>query len=150
MPQSLSRVYLHIVFGTKHWKPLIYPPYEADLYKYLAGVCDNVNCPSLTINGYVNHVHILCRLSKNIAISKLLEELKTTSSRWMKKQGKGMESFFWQDGYAAFGVCESAIKNVGRYIDNQHAHHTNNNYREEIIRLLEDNGVEYDERYFWD
>lgn len=150
MGQSLSKVYVHIVFGTKLWKPLIFPPHDKALYGYIANTCKNHNCASLAVNGFLNHIHILCRLDKRITIADLLMEIKTDSSKWMKTQDRALRNFYWQDGYFVVAVCESAIPNVRSYIERQKTHHGGENYKDEIRRILDENGVEYDERYMWD
>ena len=77
MGQSLVKNYLHIVFSTKHRESLIHPPVEAELYAYLGGICNNLNCTVIKVGGYTDHIHILCMLSKKIALMKLMEELKS-------------------------------------------------------------------------
>jgi REP element-mobilizing transposase RayT len=149
MGQSLSKVYLHIVFGTKHWESFIKPSIEAELYSYLAGTCHQLDCATLAVNGHLNHVHILCRLSKTITIADLLQKIKSNSSKWMKTKDDEIEEFSWQDGYAAFSISESDLTSVSRYIDQQKEHHQNIGYKEEIRNLLNEHGIEIDEKYFW-
>ena len=80
MGQSLVQNYLHIIFSTKHREQLIYPPVEAELHNYLGGICNKLQSQVLKIGGYTDHIHILCMLSKKIALMKLMEELKSHSS----------------------------------------------------------------------
>lgn len=84
MGQSLVKNYLHIVFSTKYRQPFIYEPVEQELHAYLGGICKNLECHPIKIGGYIDHIHILCMLSKKIALMKLLEEVKSHSSKWMK------------------------------------------------------------------
>ncbi|MGB6036033.1 MAG: IS200/IS605 family transposase [Cryomorphaceae bacterium] len=149
MGQSLSRVYLHIIFGTKNWEPSIQPAIENELYSYLAGVCHHLDCATLSVNGHLNHVHILSRLSKTITIAELLQKLKSNSSKWMKTKDEDIKHFSWQDGYAAFSVSESALASVSQYINQQKEHHKIIGYKDEIRNLLRENGIEIDEKYFW-
>ena len=104
MGQSLVKNYLHIVFSTKLRAPIIHPPYSLELYSYLGGICNNLESHVVKIGGYTDHVHILCMLSKKIALTKLIEELKSHSSKWMKTKDQTLKSFYWQDGYGAFSV----------------------------------------------
>lgn len=118
MGQSLVKNYLHIVFSTKDRKPLIFKPIEAELHAYLGGICNKLECQVLKIGGYDDHIHILCLLSKKIAIMKLLEELKTHSSKWIKTKGADYANFYWQDGYGVFSVNPSELDEVIDYIAN--------------------------------
>jgi putative transposase len=81
---------------------------------------------------------------------KLMEDIKTHSSRWIKSKGKGYENFYWQDGYGAFSVNPSEVDIVIRYITNQHEHHRKITFQEEYRAFLKKYNVDYDERYVWD
>src|SRR5690606_8399584 len=110
MGQSLVKNYIHIVFSTKHRKPLIRESVEKELYSYLGGICKRLECQVIIVGGYTDHIHILCMLSKKIALMKLLEELKSHSSKWIKTKGEAYTNFYWQDGYGAFSVNPSEVQ----------------------------------------
>ena len=150
MPQSLAKVYLHIVFSTKNRKPLIKQEVEVELHKYLSGIARDHNSPVIAINNVEDHIHILCLLSRNITISKLLEELKKSSSKWIKTKGDANKNFYWQNGYGAFSVSQSGVNTVKKYIANQKEHHRKKSFKEEYVEFLEKYEIEYDERYIWD
>ena len=84
MTQSLADVILHFVFSTKGRNPWIQSEVEEELYQYISGVCRNLNSPVIQINGVEDHIHVLLQLGKTIAISKLISEIKSSSSRWIK------------------------------------------------------------------
>ena len=87
MGQSLVKNYLHIVFSTKYRQPLIQESIEEELYSYLGGICNNLECHVIKVGGYTDHIHILCMLSKKVPLIKLMEELKSHSSKWIKSKG---------------------------------------------------------------
>lgn len=150
MGQSLVKNYLHIVFSTKYREPLIFAPYEAELHAYLGGICKKLECYPVKIGGYTDQVHILCLLSKKIALIKLIEELKSHSSKWIKTRGKSVESFYWQDGYGAFSVDYRDLSKVIAYITNQHQHHRKQIFKDEFRKILTQYQIEYDERFVWE
>ncbi|HRG07330.1 MAG TPA: IS200/IS605 family transposase [Cyclobacteriaceae bacterium] len=150
MGRSLVKNYLHIVFSTKNHQPLIHPPVETELHSYLGGICNNLECPVIKVGGYTDHIHILCLLSKKLMLIKLMEELKSHSSKWIKTKGTGYENFYWQDGYGAFSVNPSEVDTVINYIDKQHDHHTEKSFQEEYRAFLKKYKVDYDEKYVWD
>lgn len=147
MAQSLSKIYVHIVFHTKYSQPLIRPEIEPELFAYMGRVIKTNDSIPIKINGVENHVHILAILSKNVALSKFLKEIKRNSSRWIKTKGEEYKDFKWQGGYGAFSVSERRVEHVKRYIENQKEHHKRVSFKEEYIKLLDEHGVEYDERY---
>lgn len=150
MGQSLVKNYLHIVFSTKYRAPIIHPPYELELHAYLGGICNNLECHTLKVGGYTDHVHILCMLSKKIALMKLLEEVKSHSSKWMKTKDYSLCNFYWQDGYGAFSVNPAEVDRVIAYIENQHKHHAKKDFQNEFRAYLKKYNMDYDERYVWD
>jgi putative transposase len=150
MAQSLVKNYLHIVFSTKHRQPLISPEIADQLYSYLGGICNNLDCSPIKIGGHNDHVHILCMLSKKITLVKLLEEIKSHSSKWVKTRGESLKNFYWQDGYGAFSVNPTEVETVIKYIENQAEHHKKKTFQDEYRAFLKKYKVEYDERYVWD
>lgn len=149
MPQSLSKVYVHITFSTKNRQDLIDDNIANELFDYLGGICKNIECNPVQIGGYKNHVHILCILSKKVAQVTLLEELKKSSSKWMKLKDKKYSNFYWQDGYGIFSVNPSEINKVVDYIKNQKKHHMQVNYKNELLAFLKKYDVKYDEKFLW-
>ena len=150
MGQSLVKNYIHIVFSTKHRQHLIHQSVETELYSYLGGICNNLGCQVIKVGGFTDHIHILCLLSKKITLVKLLEELKSNSSKWIKTKGEAYTNFYWQDGYGAFSVNPSEVEIVINYIVKQKEHHSKKTFQDEYKAFLKKYEVEFDERYVWD
>jgi REP element-mobilizing transposase RayT len=96
-----------------------------------------------------DHVHLLVRMSHDVAPSALMREIKSGSSRWLRAE-VGVREFAWQEGYGAFSVSASQADAVKTYIDRQPEHHQRRGFREELLELLDRHGVEYDPRYVLD
>lgn len=141
---------MHLVWSTKHRQPLIVPPFEEALHRYMGGICNNLECTPIIIGGWVDHVHVLCRLSQKVPLMKLMETMKSHSSKWVKTLDPSLEEFYWQDGYGAFSVSPTAVNKVVAYIANQHKHHAGQDFQSEYRGILTQYGVDYDERYVWD
>ncbi|RLD19921.1 MAG: IS200/IS605 family transposase [Bacteroidetes bacterium] len=150
MPQSLVKNYLHITFSTKNRQPYIDDNIEVELYKYLGGICKNLECYPIIVGGYKDHVHIFCLLSRKMALMKLVEELKSHSSKWIKTKGKQYQKFYWQNGYGGFSVNSTNVDIVKNYILGQKEHHKKRTYKEEYLKLLVENEIKYDDHYIWD
>ncbi len=149
MAQSLSKLYIHLVFHVKNNAVLIRSEDKSKLYAYMGSIIkDNESIPIL-INGTSDHVHILCVMSKNIALAKLTEEIKRHSSRWIKTINQHYKQFAWQGGYAGFSVSQSLHEKTKQYILNQEEHHKKMSLKDELILFLKEYNVEYDERYLW-
>jgi putative transposase len=150
MPQSLVKNYIHIIYSTKNREPLISEDIEGELHKYLAEICRNHECHPIKIGGYNDHVHIVCSLSRKIALMDLIEHLKTSSSKWLKTKRRRLENFYWQGGYYTVSVNPDHMENLLEYVENQREHHGRGTFKQEVETLLAKNNIEYDERYVWD
>jgi REP element-mobilizing transposase RayT len=151
MPQSLSNVIVHLVFSTKDRRPWLEDRYLRErLHAELGGISKALDCPPLIVGGVEDHIHLLARMSRTIALSDWLKELKRVSSLWMKDQGANFQSFAWQAGYGAFSVSQSNIGQVTEYIQRQEEHHQKQDFRSEFLELLKRHQIEYNERYLWD
>jgi REP element-mobilizing transposase RayT len=149
MAQSLSRIYLHLAFSTKNRAPIIDANLQPRLWKYIGSVCKNLDCQPLKVGGHLDHVHILCMLSKNIHVVQFISKVKSYSSKWVKTQGEKYRNFYWQDGYGIFSVSPKSIDAVIEYIGNQEAHHQKRSFQDEFRQFLKQYGIEFDERYVW-
>jgi putative transposase len=150
MAQSLSKVYVHITFGTKNRQPLIDSKIETSLFEYIGGICRALECNPIKIGGHADHVHVLCLLSRKISQMKLLEEIKKQLSKWVKTKDVVYSNFYWQDGYGIFSVNLSEIDVVVNYISNQGIHHSKLSFQEEFRVFLKKYNVDFHERYVWD
>jgi putative transposase len=147
MAQTLTDILIHLVFSTKRRERFIIPDIESELFAYIGGVSRNHGSPLLAAGAADDHIHLLIAQSKNFALSNLVKEIKVSTSLWIKEYGPRFRRFHWQDGYAAFSISKLDKERVRSYIANQREHHRHKSFREELIELLEEYGVEYDERY---
>jgi hypothetical protein len=51
MPQSLSKILVHLIFCTKHREPVIAPDIRPCLHAYMVGILNNLKSPSLQTGG---------------------------------------------------------------------------------------------------
>ena len=150
MPQSLARLHIHLVFSTKNRERIITDDVRSPLHAYMATVLQNLGCAPVLINSVEDHAHLLFDLARTVSISQVVEEVKKSSSKWIKTQGQEFAGFAWQAGYGAFAVSESNVETVRAYIANQREHHRTKTFQEEYRAFLERHNVAFDESYVWD
>lgn len=150
MPQSLARLHVHLVFSTKHRDPCLPDSVRDTLHAYKATVLDNLGCVPVLLNSVEDHIHLLFDLARTVAVSQAVEDVKKSSSKWIKTQGPAFGGFAWQAGYGAFAVSESKVEVVRQYIADQGEHHRKTTFQEEYRRFLEKHRIPFDERYVWD
>jgi putative transposase len=150
MPQSLARLCIHLVFSTKNRAPILHDYIRSDLHAYMATTLKNLDCPALIINSVDDHAHVFLSLGRTIPVSQVVENLKKSSSKWIKTQGEEFSDFSWQAGYGAFSVSESNVPAVREYIESQAEHHRTVSFQDEYRAFLNKHGIHFDERYVWD
>jgi putative transposase len=150
MPQSLASVLVHLIYSTKNREPLITPDIEPELFKYQSAVFKDMKSPAILINGTVDHVHALFRLGRTVALCDVVEEVKKSSSRWIKSKGSAFVDFQWQAGYGAFSLGESGLPAAIRYVEKQKEHHRRKSFQDEFREFLRKYKIEFDERYVWE
>ena len=150
MPQSFARILIHLVFSTKGRYPFLQDRVRVSLHSYMATVLRNFGCPPILINSVPDHVHLLIELARTASVSAVVEEVKTTSSKWIKTQGREYTNFSWQTGYGAFSVSASNMENVRDYVANQQEHHRQHSFQEEYRTFMKRSGISFDEKYGWD
>jgi REP element-mobilizing transposase RayT len=148
MPQTLSFNLVHIVFSTKNRAPLIHEDTFATLHAYLAGTARRLDCECYRVGGVNDHVHLAVKLATTKTAAKLVSEIKTASSIWMKEQGS--RNFAWQRGYGLFSVSPADLAALIQYIDGQATHHRKRSFQDEMRAFFEKYRIAFDERYVWD
>lgn len=149
MPQSLSYILIHIVFSTKDRAPVLETKIRPELYSYLATVIRNNGCECYRIGGVSDHIHLALNISRTTSIAKIVELIKTASSKWLKTKLEGVR-FSWQRGYGAFSVSPGNLEKLIQYIDNQEKHHNSRDFKDEFRAFLKKYKIQFDEKYVWD
>jgi REP element-mobilizing transposase RayT len=146
---SYTCLYYHIVFSTKDRRPLLDGPRLDRVIRYVSGICGNLNGKLFHGGGAPDHVHLAANVPPTKLVAGFIRDVKSNSSRWVHESFPGLQTFAWQDKYAAFTVSPSMLDKVRRYIADQERHHRKVTFQEELIALLKRHGVQYDERYLW-
>lgn len=150
MAQSLACILIHLIFSTRGRQLSILPEITPDLYAYMAGIASQYDFIVYEMGGIEDHVHLLISLPRTLPFSKLVEEIKKGSSKWMKTQGNAYQDFAWQNGYGAFSIGQSNVDALRAYIQNQRRHHQQFSFQDEFRNFLKKYQVKFDEKYIWD
>lgn len=147
MAGSYTNLIYHVVFSTKNRQRFLTPSVEEEIHRYMAGIVRNLDGVCLEINGMHDHVHLLLKLPAKLSLADALRTIKANASKWIHVEKPELSQFAWQDGYAAFSVSASQVETVREYVRNQKTHHATNDFKRELVSLLEKHGVEYDAKY---
>jgi putative transposase len=149
MSNTYTSLHYHIVFSTKDREPWIAPEIEGRIWGYLATVARQYDMTPAKVGGLDDHVHLVVAIPPTLPISKAVQRLKGSSSRWIRQTFPNLDMFRWQDGYGAFTVSTSVLPATVAYVERQRATHEARTFQDEFRMLLQRHDVEHDERYLW-
>ena len=151
MPQSLAQVWIHVVFSTKDRRPFLQDgEFRKEMFRMLSHHVKESKCVNGSVGGHVDHVHLLIGLSRTLTIAKLVENIKTETSKWAKTNKRCSPSFSRQAGYGVFSVSHSKRDEVDIYIRSQAKHHEKLSFQDEYRAICKRHEIDIDERYVWD
>lgn len=136
MAQSLSKLYIHLIFHIKTTSPPIRERELDRIHSYIGQLVNATGCKVIQVGGICDHIHILFLLSKDVAISHVVEEVKRNSSRWMKTIEPYYRTFAWQNGYGVFSVSQSVVEKTMEYVKNQGIHHKKMSFQDEYQKII--------------
>ncbi|MCB0396620.1 MAG: IS200/IS605 family transposase [Flavobacteriales bacterium] len=150
MVNTYTQIYIQFVFSVKGRENLIKERFRDELEKVMCGIITNQKCKIYAIYCNPDHAHIFVGMHPMTAPSKLMEQVKSGSSKWLNEKKYLPGKFAWQDGYGAFTYSKSHIDKVVKYVLNQPEHHKKQSFRDEYLLLLQKFEIEYDSKYLFE
>ncbi|KHJ38051.1 MULTISPECIES: IS200/IS605 family transposase [Pedobacter] len=146
---TYTQIIYQIVFSTKYRERVLTKNNRKELFKYIWGILESKKCHLYRINGVEDHIHIVTHLHPSVSLASLVKDIKVASSLYIKEK-KLFENFIgWQGGYGAFTYSIKEKARVIKYVKNQEEHHGEKTFKEEYIALLDEHGIEFEEKYLW-
>ena len=149
MSNTFTQIHIQCVFAPKFRLGLIEKTWNEELHKYITGITQSYGHKMIAINSMPDHLHMFFGMRPNQSLSDLMQNVKRDSSEWINKRKFTRKRFAWQDGYGGFSYAKSQIGIVADYIGNQEIHHRKKSFLDEYHELLEEFGIEYEDRYLF-
>lgn len=150
MANTYTQLFVQFVFSVKGRQNLIKDSFREELEKVICGIVTNHKCKVYAVYCNPDHTHLLVSMHPTVTSSKLMEQVKSGSSKWLNERKFIVGKFAWQDGFGAFSYSKSHIRDVVSYIINQPVHHKKKTFREEYLMLLQKFEIDYDERFLFE
>jgi REP element-mobilizing transposase RayT len=144
---TYTQLLYQIVFSTKNREKTLTKNNRDELFKYISGLLKNKKCHLYIINGVEDHIHIITHIHPTISLSSLIKDIKVASSLHIKEKNLFLDFISWQDGYGAFTYSIKEKDKLIKYVINQEEHHKTKTFKDEFIELLNEHGIEFDEKY---
>lgn len=149
MPHSYSSSLFHVVFSTHQRQNTIHRQFRERLWAFLGGIARKNGMKALAVGGTSDHLHVLLSLPATVSLAKSLQLIKGGSSKWVHDTFPQRRNFAWQEGYGAFSISISHMKETIAYIRDQERHHRRRTFQEEFLAFLKKHGLDYDPRHVW-
>jgi putative transposase len=145
---TYTQLMYQIVFSTLHRENTLQGKEKrTKLYKYIWGVLEKKQCHLYRINGIEDHIHILTHIHPTISLSNFVKDIKLSTTDMIKTEGLFPGFSGWQDGFGAFTYSINEKDRLIEYIKNQEEHHKKFNFREEFIKMLNEQNIQFNEKY---
>ena len=150
MANTYSQVNIHAVFTVHGRENIISKEIRGQVFEYISGTMKGIGLFPLAVGGFADHIHIFFELPTTITVAKALQEIKSSSSKWINDQHLVQGKFQWQKGFGAFSNSQSQRKQVIHYIMNQEMHHAKTSFRDEYLDFLDKNEIEFNKSYLFE
>lgn len=144
---TYTQILYQIVFSTKNREHTLGKQNREELYKYIWGILRNKNCHLYRIGGITDHIHIITHIHPSISLASLVKDLKLASSDHIKSMNLFPDFNGWQNGYGGFTYSFKDKNQLIEYVKNQEQHHKSVTFKDELIELLKEHEIEFDEKY---
>lgn len=123
---SVSRLTVHLVCVTKYRRKVFDAPALEWLQGHFAKVCETMGCVLLACDGDADHLHAIVEYPPKVSISALVNALKGTSSRLLRKERPDIarryfDGVLWSPSYFAASTGGAPLEVVRRYVEQQRA-----------------------------
>ena len=116
----------------------------------MSGILRHDGSYPLAVGGWKDHVHVFFEMQVTMSVSKQMQMLKASASKWINDKQFVKGRFQWQEGFAAVSVARTQRDQVIRYIMNQEEHHHIKTFREEYFELLNEFQIEFEPQYVFE
>jgi len=131
-----DRVFVHIVWATWERLPLLENhQVRRAVHASIAAKSNELRCEVHAVGGVEDHVHMLTRLHRTVALADLVRDVKGISSHLANHEHQLQPPLRWQRGYAVLSVSPKFVHQVRQYILTQEQHHRHGSEIEALERL---------------
>lgn len=121
----IFNIQYHLVLVTKYRRKVITKDMLTRLEEIFSRLLKQWDCELIEFNGEADHVHLLISTNPQAQTSKLVNNLKTVTSRLIRKEFEQQvnrfywKSVFWSRTYCLLSVGGAPLSVLKQYIENQ-------------------------------
>jgi putative transposase len=122
---SVYSLYYHLVVATKYRKKCISKQMHHRLNEIAEDIFSRFKCELIEMDGEEDYIHLLFKAPPQVQLSKLINNFKTVSSRYIRKEFQNELSkhywkpYFWSNSYMIFSTGGASLEVIQQYIEEQ-------------------------------
>lgn len=121
---AVFRIHLHLVLVTKYRRKVLSKKAIARCGEIVSATCDGWGAQCVDCNGESDHIHALLDVPPRIRPSDLVSNLKTVTSRLLRKEfpsirGAYKKPTLWSPSYCMISAGGAPLAALKAYIENQ-------------------------------
>ena len=120
---SYTRLRYHFVTSTKYRDDLLRPEVEPTVDRAFRAAADELNSRVLRVGAADDHVHWIAAVHPSVAVADFVRDLKTESSKEIKRVHGELAEFCWQRGYGGLTLYPGDLELALHYVSHQREHH---------------------------
>jgi putative transposase len=138
MGTSRHRLYYHVVWTTRHRRPLITNDIARVLYPFIENRAKRFGSYVHSIGGIEDHIHLAISIPASSTVSDIIDRLKEGSTRFLNNELGITSGFSWQHGFGVISFSETSLPAVVGYVLCQKARHGSNETDQDFEMAGED------------
>ena len=116
-------LFVHVIWTVSQREALLSRPVRRVLFVHMKKEGEEKGLRILEINGGEDHVHCLLQLMPSQNLAQVVKSVKASSSAWMNENRLLNVPFAWEEGYAAYSVSPSGMKQQREFLERQEEYH---------------------------
>ena len=121
---SVTKLVVHLVFTTKCRRKLFDGYMIGQLREAFESACENLECDLVEMDGEPDHVHLLVAYPPKLAVSVMVNNLKSISSRRLRILNthiprQSNNGALWSRSYFASSAGGASIETLKEYVQSQ-------------------------------
>lgn len=121
---SVSKLVVHLIFTTKYRRKLFDGRMIEQLHDAFSSAAGKLECEIIEMDGEPDHVHLLVASPPKLAVSVMVNNLKSVSSRMLRQQNTHLRmqsktGLLWSRSYFVCSTGGATIETLRAYVQSQ-------------------------------
>ncbi len=131
-PPVMVYLFIHAIWSVGRRQALLTKPVRRVLFAHMQKEGEERGLRIAAIGGVEDHIHCLLQLMPSQNLSQTVKSIRSAAAGWLNDNKLLTGAFEWEEGYAAYSVSPSGVKQVIDYIGKQEDYHRSKTLESEL------------------